>query len=57
MESEVSVYIAHANESKIPKSTPAHFFSNKPLYVGFGLGERNLQNWNMLILIILKTYD
>lgn len=51
---KLSVYIAHANKSKMPKSTPAHFlFPNKPLYVGLGLGKRKLAKFrNMLVLII-----
>ena len=52
---KLSVYIAHANKSKMPKSTPAHFlFPNKPLYVGLGLGKRKLAKFrNMLVLIIM----
>lgn len=33
---KLSVYIAHANKRKMPKSTPAHFlFPNKPLFFFF----------------------
>ena len=51
---KLSVYIAHANKSKMPKSTTAHFlFPNKPLYVGLGLGKKKLAKFrNMLFLII-----
>ena len=47
--------VVHANKSKMPKSTTAHFlFPNKPLYVGLGLGKRKLAKFrNMLVLIIM----